>query len=81
MDDGVTVRVDAAPSLEVVEASRCALVALLERYGITWTLLAPEEGTTQRLDKLRGWRRVYSDGHAVIHKRLDGSADAANSDS
>jgi hypothetical protein len=67
--------------LEAEHGSEAALVALLERYGITWTLLAPEEGTTQRLDNLRGWRRVYSDGHAVIHKRLDGSADAANSDS
>ena len=67
--------------LEAQGGNETALAALLERYGITWTLLVPEEGATHRLDNLQGWRRVYSDGHAVIHKRLDGSADAANSDS
>jgi hypothetical protein len=65
--------------LEAEHGSEAALVALLERYGITWSLLVPEQGAAQRLDNLQGWRRVYSDGHAVIHKRLDGSADAANS--
>jgi hypothetical protein len=68
-----------ARSLEAEHGSEAALVALLERYGITWTLLMPEQGAVQRLDNLQGWRRVYSDGHAVIHKRLDGSADAAKS--
>jgi hypothetical protein len=65
--------------LEAEHGSEAALVALLERYGITWTLLVPEQDAVQRLDNLQGWRRVYSDGHAVIHKRLDGSADAAKS--
>jgi hypothetical protein len=67
--------------LEAQQGDETALAALLERYGITWTLLVPEEGAAHRLDNLQGWRRVYSDGHAVIHKRFDGSAAAANSDS
>ncbi len=67
--------------LEAEHGNAATLVALLERHGITWTLLVPEEGAVQRLDNLQGWRRVYSDGHAVIHQRLDGSADAAKSDS
>lgn len=46
-----------------------ALTALLEQYGITWTLFIPEQGAVGRLDHLRGWRRVYSDDYAVIHTR------------
>jgi hypothetical protein len=63
--------------LEAEHGNEAALVALLERYGITWSLVVPEQGAAQRLDNLQGWRRVYSDSHAVIHKRFDGSADAA----
>jgi hypothetical protein len=46
-----------------------ALTALLEQYGVAWTLFPPEGGAAERLDHLRGWRRVYSDGYAVIHSR------------
>jgi hypothetical protein len=67
--------------LEAEQGNETALAALLERYGITWTLLVPDEGATRRLDNLQGWRRVYTDGHAVIHQRLDGAADAAKSPS
>jgi hypothetical protein len=66
--------------LEAERGDETALVALLGRYGITWTLLAPEQGATQRLDNLQGWRRVYSDRHAVIHQRVDGSTGAGKSD-
>ena len=68
-----------AQYLEAEQGNETALAALLDRYGITWTLLVPDEGATRRLDNLQGWRRVYTDGHAVIHQRLDGSADAAKS--
>ncbi|MBV8131183.1 MAG: hypothetical protein JO282_01540 [Alphaproteobacteria bacterium] len=47
-----------------------ALTALLARYGITWTLLAPQQGAVSRLDSLPGWRRVYADAEAVIHMRV-----------
>ena len=46
-----------------------ALAALLDRYGITWTLLMPRQGAVRCLDKLPGWRRIYSDDRAVIHIR------------
>jgi len=46
-----------------------ALTALLEQYGITWTLFIPEQGAVGRLDHLPGWRRVYFDDYAVIHIR------------
>jgi hypothetical protein len=46
-----------------------ALATLLDSYGITWTLLAPQQAATGRLDSLPGWHRVYADDFAVIHAR------------
>jgi hypothetical protein len=46
-----------------------ALATLLDAYGITWTLLAPQQAAVIRLDALPGWRRVYADPIAVIHMR------------
>ena len=46
-----------------------ALATLLDSYGITWTLLAPQQAATSRLDSLPGWHRVYADAIAVIHTR------------
>jgi hypothetical protein len=46
-----------------------ALATLLDAYGITWTLLAPQQAAVSRLDTLPGWRRVYADAIAVIHVR------------
>jgi hypothetical protein len=43
---------------------------LLNRYGVTWTLLKPQQGAVSRLDALPGWRRVYTDAEAVIHMRV-----------
>jgi hypothetical protein len=47
-----------------------ALTALCDRYGVTWTLLMPQQGAVTRLDTLPGWQRVYTDADAVIHRRL-----------
>ena len=49
------------------------LAALIDQYGITWTLLSPQEGAVRCLDRLPGWRRVYSDSLAVIHTRQPAS--------
>ena len=46
------------------------LSQLLDRYGVTWTLLKPQQGAVSRLDVLPGWRRVYTDAEAVIHTRV-----------
>jgi hypothetical protein len=46
-----------------------ALANLLDAYGITWTLLMPQQAAVSRLDALPGWRRVYADAIAVIHMR------------
>lgn len=46
-----------------------SLPQLLERHGITWTLLPPDRPATAMLDRLHGWRRVHADEHAVVHAR------------
>ena len=43
------------------------LAVLLARYGVGWTLLAPQSGAVAVLDRLAGWRRAYEDAVAVIH--------------
>jgi hypothetical protein len=44
---------------------------LLDEYKIDATLLEPETPAVALLDRLPGWKRVYSDDVAVVHKRLD----------
>jgi hypothetical protein len=56
--------------LAAERGDEAALTALLARYGITWTLVAPQQGAVSRLDVLPGWRRVYTDAQAVIHMRV-----------
>jgi hypothetical protein len=55
--------------LEAESGKEGALASLLQQYGIEWTLVAPQQGAVRSLDRLSGWRRVYSDEHAVIHIR------------
>ncbi len=55
--------------LEAEEGSARTLAALLDQYGVTWTILAPQQGAVHCLDRLPGWRRAYSDDRAVIHMR------------
>jgi hypothetical protein len=37
------------------------------KWGIRWTILAPDDGLVRVLDGKSGWRRVYSDEFAVVH--------------
>jgi hypothetical protein len=48
-----------------------ALVELLSRYRIGWTLLVPSSGAVAVMDGLSGWQRVYADDYAIIHRRSD----------
>jgi len=45
------------------------LSQVLDGYGIQWTLLSPDEGAVAAMDRRPGWRRVYADAFAVIHRR------------
>jgi hypothetical protein len=42
---------------------------LLKTYDIDSVWLTPETPAVRLLDRMQGWRRVYSDDHAVVHVR------------
>lgn len=50
------------------------LPQLLREYHIGWTLLHKGTPAVAVLDRMPGWRRVYSDDLAVVHVREGGSA-------
>jgi hypothetical protein len=58
---------------EYIEALQLAkpdgLEKLIARYDITWTLLRPGTPAIALLNRLPGWRVVYSDPTAVVHAR------------
>jgi hypothetical protein len=37
------------------------------KWGIDWTILAPDEPLVPLLDRKPGWRRIYADDWAVVH--------------
>ena len=47
---------------------------LLDEYQIRTTLLLPHTPAVGLLDRLPGWRRVYTDNVAVVHQRVSASA-------
>lgn len=52
-----------------------ALPALLAKFKVQWTLLEPGMPAVALLDRLPGWRRVYTDDAAVVHAAgLDATA-------
>jgi hypothetical protein len=58
--------------LEAIDGREPALTEALEGHGVTWTLLAPQDGAVAVLDHRPGWRRVYADRTAVIHAHRSG---------
>jgi hypothetical protein len=62
--------------LDAANGDELALGGVLDRWGITWTLLEPQQGAVGRLDHLQGWRRAYTDARAVIHVRAVSQAGA-----
>lgn len=56
---------------EAITLQSDEFLKLVERYGITWTLLPPDRPVIQLLDHLPGWRRLYADPIAVVHVRDD----------
>jgi hypothetical protein len=43
--------------------------ATLARYGVAWTIFAPDDRIVAFLDHETGWRRLYADATAVVHVR------------
>ncbi len=63
--------------LDAANGDARALGQLLDRWKISWTLLAPQQGAVSTLDHLPGWRRAYSDPRAVIYVRTNAPAAAS----
>ena len=42
---------------------------LVDKYGVTWTLLRPKSSAVLHFDQSPHWRRVYADDVAVVHVR------------
>jgi hypothetical protein len=57
--------------LAAADGDEATLVALLREYRIAWTLTEPQGLMAALLDRLPGWRRVYADRLAVIHRPID----------
>jgi hypothetical protein len=45
------------------------LEKLIDKHKVAWTMLPPELSAVALLDRLPGWRRVYTDKTAVVHAR------------
>jgi hypothetical protein len=43
----------------------------LARYGVAWTIFAPEQRVVEVMDRRPGWRRLYADEFAVVHVRSE----------
>ena len=48
-----------------------ALVRLMAKYQIGWTMLAPQAAVVELLDHLPEWQRIYTDSIAVVHVRRE----------
>ncbi len=55
--------------LDATGGNRRVLGDLLARWNISWALLEPQQSAVACFDRLPGWRRAYSDAHAVIFVR------------
>jgi hypothetical protein len=49
------------------------LFRLLEQYNVEATLLRTQSAATKLLDRVDGWRKIYSDDIATIHLRKPGA--------
>lgn len=52
----------------IVEGDKHAFEAARRKWDIGWTMLAPREGLVRVLDQEPGWRRIYADRWAVVHR-------------
>ena len=53
----------------IVDGDAFAFERVCRRWGIRWTILAPQSGLVRRLDHDSRWRRLYADQWAVVHVR------------
>jgi hypothetical protein len=51
----------------IVGGDMAAFDRAIQKWGISWTILAPDERLVPLLDRKPGWRRLYTDEWAVVH--------------
>lgn len=52
---------------KVVSGNPAAVDRIFRKYGVTWTMLAPDDPLVALLDRQPGWRRLFTDRYAVVH--------------
>ncbi len=57
--------------MKLVGGDEAALMGALDAYGVTWTMLAPDDRALLIIDRLPGWRRIYADKYAVVNARSE----------
>ena len=55
-------------------ADQAGLDKFLDKHGIVWTIFAPRDPVVAVLDRDPSWVRIYSDGVAVVHRRVTAMA-------
>jgi hypothetical protein len=53
----------------IIQGDARALDGAVNRWGIGWTILEPENPLVALLDRSPGWHRVYGDRWAIVHAR------------
>jgi hypothetical protein len=51
---------------QIMYASQSAMDAAIARYHLRWAILQPDLPITGALDRTAGWKRLYTDEHAVV---------------
>jgi hypothetical protein len=62
----------------IAPPSAADLHRVLDKYGIQWTLLEPRTAAIAALDLSPGWKRIHTDGQAVVHLRVNRVAAGEN---
>jgi len=57
-------------AVEMLRGDKTRWEAAVNRYGIRWTILAPNKPLVALLDQDPRWRRVYADKWAVVHEAV-----------
>jgi hypothetical protein len=55
----------------IVDGDRGAFARAAGKWGISWTILAPDEELVAVLDRTPSWKRIYADRWAVVHVRTN----------
>lgn len=57
-----------------INADETTVKTLFREYRVAWTMLKPGDPLVSALDRQPGWRRIYTDAHAVIQAGPDALA-------